>query len=92
MTKNEFYANFFLEEIEKLKGLIKDFAQKDESSFGAEIEPDKNLPLPEQLDQLEKWDPVLDQIIYINDLWENCVAKNATEGYPVCDEWNEENQ
>lgn len=91
-TKNEFYADFFLDEIEKLQTLVREFAKKGESYFGAETEPDKNLPIWEQLDQVRKDDPVLDQISYINDLWENCVAKNAKEGYPVCDMWHEENQ
>ena len=88
-TKNEFFAAYFLEQIEVLKNKIEEFEKMDETYFGSEIDPDKSKSIEEQLDQLHKTDDVLDTIRYIEDQWHNCVAKNATEGYPVIDMWNE---
>lgn len=88
-TKNEFFADYFLRQIEAIKKQIEEFGKMDESYFGAEIEPDKTKSPEEQLDQLNRTDNILDSLTAIEEEWRMCVSLKENEGYPVIDTWNE---
>ncbi|NHB70307.1 hypothetical protein [Perlabentimonas gracilis] len=67
-TKNKFFADFFINELDNLSRKIKEFGEGDESLFGQETDDDI----------------ILSSIQYIEEQWENCVNRKAEEGYPVC--------
>jgi hypothetical protein len=73
-TKNKFFADFFINELENLIIDIEEFGRGDESLFGKETDDDC----------------ILMKIEYVEEQWKNCVTQKAEEGFPVIDIWHEE--
>lgn len=73
-TKNNFFAEYFINELENLIRQIEEFGNGDQSLFGKETDEDL----------------IHSTLSDIVDQWENCVNLKAEEGYPVIDIWHEE--
>lgn len=76
MTKNEFFAQYFIGELDQIKYDLEEFSRKGEEQFtlGEEAYPSNNIK--------GRLEALLEE-------WEKCVIENEQELYPVIDCWNE---
>ena len=86
LTKNQFFAEYFLSRLEKITEEVKKFSIESENAFG---EYDVERSTTEELVGRLNSSNISDDLAAISEEWDECVIGEAAEEYQVIDTWKE---